>query len=136
MKLLRLVLYWEAAAVAAGGIVLAVAPRFVLQTLMDQAPARDYAWMRIVGIQAVALSMLMVLVGQAVEDRWIWAWVFPVVGGAVAALAALNATVSVPSHSAAGPWWAIAGLAAASAAALVLAIGRAGMERPPDIKQD
>lgn len=136
MALLRRVLYWEAAVLTAGGVLLAVAPRFVLVTLMDQFPARDYAWVRIGGVQAVGFAMFMVLVGHNVEDRWLWSWAFVIVLAGVTAIEGLNAAFSIPAHSAAWPWSVLAAVDAALAGLLIIGIARAGIERPPDIKPE
>jgi hypothetical protein len=133
MHLLKRILYWEAAAWGAAGVLLAVAPRFVLGTLMHQLQLTDYAWIRFAGIQAVGLAMLMVLVGQSVQDRWWWAWAFAVVTAAMATVSALNATVSVPSHTSPTPWWVLTLALLAMVGVLLLAVGRAGIESPPDI---
>src|SRR6266545_6683512 len=90
MNALKRALYLQAAVWAVAGLAFAVAPRFVLVTLFDQ-PRPDAAWLRIVGIQAFGLAMLMVLVAHRIEDLWWWSWAFAVVTAGTAALVVLNA---------------------------------------------
>jgi hypothetical protein len=134
MTFLRRILYWEAAALALLGASLLIAPGVVFVDLLDQAPPPDGAWMRIGGVQAIGLAMLMVLVGQNVEDRWWWAWAFAVVFAGTATVAVLNAAFSVPDGASSWSWWSLGAGASAMAGLLLWALGRAGIERPPDIE--
>ena len=134
MAFLRRILYWEAAVVALLGAALVIAPGIVFVDLLDQAAPPDGAWMRIAGVQAVGLAMLMVLVGQTVEDRWWWAWAFGVVFAGTATVAVLNAAFGVPEGASARSWWLLGAAAIAMAGLLLWALGRAGIEHPPDIQ--
>ena len=131
MNLLRRTLYWQAAVWALVGAALAAAPHLVLVDLLSQRFLADYAWVRLVGAQAVGLALLMVLVGQRIEELWWWSWAFVITTAAVTTIALMNALFSVPSHSAAWPWWLFTGIGLAFAVALLWGMARAGNERPP-----
>jgi hypothetical protein len=133
MTLLKRVLYWEAAALALLGALLIAVPGVVFVDLLGQAAPAENAWMRIAGVQSIGLAMVMVLVGQSVEDRWWWAWAFAVVFAATATIAVLNAAFGVPEGASPASWWLIGLTSVGMAAVLLWAIGRAGIERPPDI---
>jgi hypothetical protein len=129
VNLLRRALYVEAAALLVFGTGLALLPRFVLVDLFTQRFLADYAWVRIVGVQAVGFALLMILVGQHVGELWWWSWAFALVGAAVGTVALLNALFSVPSHSEAWPWWLLGLSALGFAAVLLLGMAKAGAER-------
>ncbi|MEX2459237.1 MAG: hypothetical protein WD770_09655, partial [Actinomycetota bacterium] len=78
MRVLRRVLYVQAATSVVIGLLLAALPRFVLVQAFDQLPLYEYAWVRIVGIQLLAAAMFAVLVAQRVEDLWFWGWAFAI----------------------------------------------------------
>ncbi len=134
MVFLKRVLYWEAAALALLGAALVVVPGVVFVDLLDQAAPPDAAWMRIAGVQSLGLAMVMVLVGQSVEDRWWWAWAFAVVFAGTATIAVVNAAFGVPEGASPVSWWLLGLVSVGMAAALLWALGRAGIERPPDIE--
>ncbi|MFB3738229.1 MAG: hypothetical protein ACE14W_04605, partial [Candidatus Velamenicoccus archaeovorus] len=96
MKLLRRALYVQAALWAVGGTAVAVAPRFVLETVFDQVPSPDDAYVRMAGVLAFGLALLMVLVVQGSEDRWWWTWAFVVVDAGAGAVALANALGAAP----------------------------------------
>ena len=129
VNLLRRALYAEATVLLLFGAGLAIAPRLLLVDVFSQRFLPDYAWVRIVGVQSVGFALLMVLVGQRLEELWWWAWAFALVGAAVGTVALLNALFSVPAHSEAWPWWLLAISALGFAAALLLGMARAGAER-------
>ena len=58
----------EAAVWAACGVAIAVAPRFVLVTMFDLPPLPDQGYVRIAGVFAFSLSLLMVLVARRLDD--------------------------------------------------------------------
>jgi len=151
---LRRVLYLQAAAFFLAGLALAVAPRLVLVNLFSQAPLPDYAWVQIVGAQALVLALFMVLVAQRSEQVWWWSWAFVIVSAAVAVVAAANAiwgvgasvailgrpTRGFTSYAPLAPlvarssssalWWLLAAVNAAFTLALLWGLGRTGQERP------
>jgi hypothetical protein len=129
MGALRRTLYLEAAAWAIVGVALAAAPRFVINTVGNQPSFPDDAWLRIVGVQAVGLAMLMVLVAQRLEELWWWSWAFALVTALVGAVAILNAAFGLAPRQSGVLWWAFAGVAVAFASSLVYGLYRASRER-------
>ncbi|MGQ0669594.1 MAG: hypothetical protein ACT4PO_07965 [Actinomycetota bacterium] len=133
MKLLRRVLYWQAAVWAVSGIALAALPKLLLLTVFDQAHYPEYAWIRIAGIQAIALAAFAVLVAQRLEDLWWFSWVFVIANAAVVTIDVLNAVFGLPSRISSLLWWLSAALAATFTAGLLWGMAKAGQERPfPD----
>jgi hypothetical protein len=131
VALLRRVLRWQALLWFASGSVLLVAPRWLVETLLDQPPLGEEAWLRAAGVMAIALAAQMVLVGRRVEDLWWWAWTFVLLEGATAAVFALNALAGLPETAAVWPWWLLAAVNAGIGALEVAALARAGTERSP-----
>ncbi|MEX2274274.1 MAG: hypothetical protein WEA10_01725 [Actinomycetota bacterium] len=136
MNALKRVLYWEATVLTAVGLVLVVAPGVVFVDLLDQPPAPDGGWMRIAGVEAIGLALVMVLVGQSVLDRWWWSWAFVVVFAGAATVAVLTAVVGLPEGASSSSWWLLSVVSAGLAAVLLWALARAGIERPPDIEPE
>lgn len=132
MKLLRRVLYWEAALWGLFGALLALFPRWLLGSIMGQHPLGEHAWVRILGVQAVGMALLMVMVAQRIESIWWFSWAFVLVLAGAAGVAALNALFSLRTGSAAAPWWVLAVAAVAFAVALLFGLARTGLERPPE----
>jgi hypothetical protein len=130
MALLRRVLYWMAAAWAACGLAVAIAPRWVLVSLFDQRPFPDYTFVRATGVMSVGLAMLMVLVAQHLDDIWWFSWTFALVGAALATISALNALFGVPAGASVLLWWIFAGVNAAFTAGVLAGMGQAGQEKP------
>lgn len=132
MKLLRRVLYWEAAVWALSGAALALFPVWIVHTLFDQAPLSEYAWVRMVGIQAVGIAMLMVVVAHRIEDLWWAAWAFALTGGALALLSALNALFGLRGGSSATLWWLLVGVLGAFTVLLLAGLAKTGLQKPPE----
>jgi hypothetical protein len=130
MALLRRVLYWEAAFWALAGVVATIAPRFLLETLLDQSPYPSYTAFRLLGVQAVGLAMIAVLIGQRIEDHWWWSWALALVAAGSATVLAGTAIFGVPAGSASWPWWGLTAVALVSAVGLLAGVGVAGTERP------
>lgn len=130
MKLLRKVLYWDAAAWALSGAALAALPKFILVTILNQAHYPEYAWIRIVGAQSIGLAALMVLVAQRLEDLWWFSWVFVLVEAAVAAVAVLNALFGLPHGASSALWWLLAAGSLGLTVALLWGMALTGQERP------
>ena len=105
MALLRRVLYLDALAAATVALGLVTFPRFLLVTVLGQPAFPDYAWVRIVGVQAFALSLLAVLVARRIEELWWWSWAYVIAGFGTAAVTTLNAVFGLPRGAAAWPWW-------------------------------
>jgi hypothetical protein len=130
MNLLRRVLYYQAAVWAASGIAIAIAPRWVLETLFDQVSYPDDAFVRICGAMAVGLALMMVLVAQKVEELWWWSWAFALTDAGVVTIASLHAIFGLPDGSSSLVWWLFAGVNAAFAAALLAGMALAAQEKP------
>src|SRR5204863_6971491 len=72
MGVLRRFLYLAAVAWAVGGGALIFYPHWVVVSLFDQFPYPDFAGVRIAGVAAVSLAMLMVIVANHLNDAWWW----------------------------------------------------------------
>jgi len=131
VKLLRRVLVWQAALWAGFGLVLVIAPGWVVETVFDQPPLGEEAWLRVSGVMAIALAGMMVLVSHRVEDLWWWSWTFVILEVASSVVLVLNALVGVSEGAASWPWWLLAGVNAGFAVIELAALARIGGERPP-----
>jgi cell division protein FtsW (lipid II flippase) len=131
VKLLRRVLVWQAALWAGFGLVLVVAPGWVIETVFDQPPLGEEAWLRVSGVMAIALAGMMVLVSHRVEDLWWWSWAFVILEVASTVILVLNAILGVPDGAASWPWWVLAGANAGFALIELAALAQIGTERPP-----
>ena len=98
-------MYLEAALWALSGAALALAPGLALHTVFRQPPLGEPAWLRLYGIQAVGLAMLMVLVAHRIEDLWWWAWAFAFVTVGVTVVTVLNAAFGLGPNEPAALWW-------------------------------
>jgi hypothetical protein len=130
MGALRRTLYLEAAAWAIVGTGLAAAPRFVVNTVGNQPSFPDDAWLRIVGVQALGLAMLMVLVAHRLEELWWWSWAFALVTALVGAVAILNAAFGLAPRQSSVLWWVFAGVSLGFAYSLLYGLYLASRERP------
>jgi hypothetical protein len=130
MRLLRGVLYLHALVWTVVGVALAVWPG-LLQSALGQPIYVEHAWVRLFGVQAVGLAMVMVLVGHRVEELWWWSWAFVFATAGVAAVATLNAAFDLPAGARAPVWWTLALVAWTLASGLLVAMSRAAQERPP-----
>lgn len=116
---------------AACGIAIAVAPRFVLVTLFDLPPLPDQGYVRIAGVFAFSLSLLMVLVARRLETLWWFAWAFVLATAGSAIVAALNALFGLPDGVSPLLWWAFAAVSTAFTVGLLAGLAKTGTERPP-----
>ena len=130
MNTLRRVLYLQAGVWALVGAALAVAPRFVLVSLFDQPAYAEYAWLRVYGIQAVGMAMLMVLVAHRIEQLWWWSWAFALVTAATAALVVLNAAFGLAPGQSGVLWWVFGVVALAFSFALLYGLFASSKEQP------
>jgi hypothetical protein len=131
MSILRRVLYLDALVTAVAGVLLALVPAFLIETLFGQPRSPDDEVYRLLGVALISASLLMVLVGHRVEDVWWWCWAFVFFQAATALVSLLNAALGVPPGAPAWPWWTLGLVSLGFAAAFVWGIGRAGIERPP-----
>jgi hypothetical protein len=130
MDVLRRNLYIQACVWTLAGLALVVAPRFVLVTVFDQPRHMELAWIRLVGIQAIGLAMLMVIVGHRVEELFWAAWAFAFVTVATAGIAVLNAAFGLTEHEGALLWWLFAAIALVFSLGLLYGIFVASREHP------
>ena len=130
MKLLRRVLYWQAALWAATAAALVAVPGWLVERVLDQPPLGEDAWLRITGVTAFALALLMVLVANRLEDVWWWAWAFVILEAGTAAVFVLNALAGLAEGVAAWPWWILGALNALVGAVELAALARTGVEKP------
>jgi hypothetical protein len=116
---------------AAFGLVLAVAPGWLVEVLLDQPPVGEDAWLRAAGVMAVALAAQMVLVGHRIEELWWWSWTFVFLELGTALVFILNVTLGLREDAPAWGWWALATVTVSFAAWEVAALAKAGTERSP-----
>jgi hypothetical protein len=131
VRLLRRTLRWQAALWAISGAALLIAPGWLIESLLDQPPLGEDAWLRVAGAMAIALAAQMVLVGNRLEELWWWSWTFAIleVGSALVLLG--TGLTGLPEGAAAWPWWALGSLNAALGLIQVAALAKAGTERTP-----
>ncbi|MGH2725151.1 MAG: hypothetical protein ACRDI0_13030 [Actinomycetota bacterium] len=132
MSLLRRVLYLQALTSAVVAVALIGFPRFLLVSVLAQPEYPDYAWVRLAGVGALSLALVMVLVGHRAEDLWWWAWAFVVGTAGSAAVLTLHAAFGLPPGAAAWAWWIAAVGTWGFAGALLWGISRAGLEPPAE----
>jgi hypothetical protein len=129
MNALKRALYLEAAVWAVAGLALSIAPRSVIVTMFDQPPI-DPAWLRLVGIQAFGLAMLMVLVAHRIEDLWWWSWAFALMTVGIAAVAVLNTAFGLAPGQPSLFWWLFSTVTVVSAVALLIGLYISSQEQP------
>src|SRR5438270_1418225 len=127
MAVLRRALYVGACATAIFGLALAIAPHFSIVTIGNQPPYPDYAGARMLGVGAFAAAMLMVMVGNHLEQNWWWSWAFVVQS---VGIALVSLTRAIAGGSAAA-WWGLFAATALFAAQLVWGLAKTGTERSP-----
>ena len=128
VTLLRRVLYIQALVASLSAIGLIAFPGFLLETLLGQPRYPDYAWVRLVGVQAITLSLLIVLVTQRIEELWWWSWAFVVVAFGTAAVTTLHALIGIPPGAEAWPWWGLGLFSWAITFGILRGLARAGTE--------
>lgn len=131
MRLFRRAIYLHALAWFLVGAILALYPR-AAQVFLGQPEYVEHAWVRLFGVQAVGLALVMVLVGHRAEELWWWGWAVALSTGAVAAVCTLNAAFGVPAGGRAAGWWGLAIGAWGLGSFLLLGMQRAAAERPPE----
>src|SRR4030095_7504889 len=100
----------EAAVWAACGVAIAGAPRVVLGALFDLPELPDQGYVRIAGVFAFSLSLLMVLVARRLETLWWFTWAFVLATACSAIVAVLNALFGLPDGVSPLLWWAFGAL--------------------------
>jgi len=130
MNALRRTLYLQAAAWAAFGVALAVAPRVLLVTVFDQPRHEEYAWVRLFGVHALALAMLMVLVAHRIQDVWWWSWAFAFATAITTTVVVLNAAFGLSPNQPALLWWLFSLVALGFSLGLLYGLFVASREQP------
>jgi hypothetical protein len=129
VQVLRRVLKIQAGLWAVTALALGLFPAPLLEAL-DQLPVGEAAWLRMLGVAALVLAMLMWLVADALDAVWWWAWAFAVLEVGVATVALVNALFGLDPGVAAWPWWVMGGVAVVFAALDMLGLGRTSQEKP------
>lgn len=132
MKLLRRVLYLEAAGLLAWAVAAGLFPAWLTETLGDQVPLREYAWVRMSAVQAFGFAMMYVLVAVEIETRWWFAWAFVITAAGIAVLSAATAVFGLFDSLSPRLWWILAAAATLNAVGLLAGIGKTGLERQPE----
>ena len=130
MNALRRTLYLQAAVWALAGAALALAPRFVLVTVFSQPPPNAPAWLRLLGIHAFTVAMLMVLVAHRIEELWWWSWAFALMNTGVAAVVVLTAAFGLAPGGSSVLWWLFSLVAVGFDLALLFGIYLTSREQP------
>jgi hypothetical protein len=130
VKALRRALYVQAVVWVVAGIGLALVPSLVTRTLFHGPPHQETMWVRLLGVQAVGLALVMVLVAQRIEQMWWWSWAFALVALGTTAGALLNAAFGLGPHQSAAWWWAFGVTGVAICALLLYGLASAAREQP------
>ena len=99
--------------------------------MFDQPPLGEDAWLRLLGVVAIAMAGQMVLVARRVEDLWWWSWSFVLLELGTSAVFVLNALIGVPDGAAVWPWWLLGAVNLGFGALELVALAKAGTERSP-----
>jgi len=129
MTVLRRALQAFAAIWAGCGVVLMLAPRWVLVTAFDQPAYPDYTYVRVTGATSITLAMLAVIVSRH-EDAWWWSMAFAIATGLSATLTLLHALLAVPEGESSLLWWLFAGTSVLLTAWVVIGLTRASQDHP------
>lgn len=132
MKLLRTVLYVEAAALLAWAVLAGLFPAWVTETLGDQAPLAEYAWVRLTAVHAFGFAMMMWLTAVEIERRWWYSWAFVITAVGIALVSTWAAVANLFDARSPRLWWFLAAAAAVCAVALVVGLAKTGLERQPE----
>jgi hypothetical protein len=130
VKLLRTVLYVQAAVWTVSGLGLAIAPHYLIHEVFENPFIRDWALIRTLGVVSIGMAMLMVLVAQRIEDVWWWAWAFILTTAGVATICGVHAVLGDLSGRSQLLYWIVATVNVVLTAGLLLGMGRAAQEKP------
>jgi hypothetical protein len=103
----------------------------VLVTVFDLPSLPDQGYVRIAGVFAFSLSLLMVLVARRLETLWWFAWAFVLATAGSVIVAVLNALFGLPDGVSPLLWWVFAAVSTAFAVGLLAGLAKTGTERPP-----
>jgi hypothetical protein len=130
MAFLRRILTIQASLWGILGAVMTVVPRWAVETVAAQPPLPDDTWLRVLGVMAIVLALLMVLVSQRLEDVWWWAWAFVVLEAGTATVFAVHVLIGLPPGVAIWPWWLLALANGAIGALELVGLGLTAQEKP------
>jgi hypothetical protein len=131
MSFLRRALHAQASVWALAGAALLIAPGWLLENLLGKPPLGESAWLRMLGAQAIGLSMLMVMVARRLKDLWWWAWAFALVSVALTVIAVMNAAFGVGPGESAALWWLLGSGCLILAAAILWGLALTAQQNPP-----
>ena len=132
MNLLRRVLYLEAAGLLAWAVLAGLFPAWVTETLGDQVPLVEYAWVRMTAVQAFGFAMMYVLVAVEIETRWWFSWAFVFTAAGIGALGAFTALAGLMDARSPRLWWFLCVAALLYALGLLVGMAKTGLERRPE----
>jgi hypothetical protein len=127
--MLRRVVKIQAALWAITAAALGVFPATTVDAL-GQAPVPETAWLRILGVAALVLAMVMWLVATSLDKVWWWAWAFVVLEVLTATVCILNALFGVDPGASAWAWWVLGAASAVIAAFDMIGLGWTSQEKP------
>lgn len=104
MTFLQRVLKIQAALWALFGLVLVLNPGIVVEAIFGLPAAADATLLRVLGVAALVLAMLMVLVSQHAGETWWWAWAFALLEAGVATICLLHAVLGAGEAEPSLPW--------------------------------
>lgn len=130
MSFLRRALHAQATVWALAGAALLIAPGWLVENLLGQPPLGESAWLRMLGAQAIGLSMLMVMVARRLKDLWWWAWAFALVSVALAVISVLNAAFGLGPGESAALWWLLGAASLILAAAILWGLALTAQQNP------
>ena len=130
MRALRRTLYLQSGVWALAGLALTIAPKLTLVTIFSQPRHQEFAWLRLFGLQAICLAMLMVLVAHRIEELWWWSWAFAFTTTAMAAVALLNAAFGLGPNESSVLWWVLSAVTLGFAFGLLYGLFVSSREQP------
>ena len=86
--------------------------------------------MRLFGVQALSLAMLMVLVARRIEELWWWSWAFAFVAVVTASVVLLNAAFGLGPHESSVLWWVFSAITTLFSLGLLSGLYAASREQP------
>jgi hypothetical protein len=130
MAFLQRVLKVQALLWALFGLLLVARPVVVAEGLLGLDPPTGTTLLRVFGVTAIVVAMLMVLVSQHAAEAWWWAWAFALLQAGVATVCVIHALFGAAESAPALPWW-IAGAVSALFCVLdLVGLARAEQAKP------
>ncbi len=131
MKLLQRLLKAQAWLWALWGLISLAAPGWLTAAVFgQQGESGSDVWVRLAGVMALTLALLMVLVSQRLVDVWWWSWAFALLDLGVATVVALHALLGLPEGASPLPWIAVAAVLGGLGAGLLVGLVGSEQEKP------